>query len=363
MGNHQGNLKNLLCLIVLLFGGASYACNFSSLTLVSESSLGGGQYQFNLQMCAPGGCDGVDIFGTCIGSEMNDNTGNWCLGLGSGTFSSFPANLTSPQSGAVYSGALTSASSFACYSNATSWWAYEATTTVPTQQFCINFSIVTNGVPSDICVYGLEGADLIYLPPACPQVLGVTCIQPGPLEVEFIDFRADLEGDVVDLAWSTARERNHDRFLVEVSPDGGHYESVGEIKGEGESNSVKQYEFTHLSPNPGMNHYRITAVDMDGLSQHTNTIQVLYNPQGFKLDRIYPNPATDQSNLEFISSSEGVGKMAVFGLDGKQVLMKEIEFVAGRNLLQLEMSDWPPGVYSVLLMGESGNLKTKIVKR
>lgn len=175
--------------LVALFAGSLAACNFSTLTLNNVTNLGGGQYTFNLTMCAPGGCDVVDIIsGACIGTEMNDNTGNWGIGIDpSATITGFTSSLTSPMTGALYNGSLTSAATFVTYSNSTTWWTNDNTSIGPSQQYCVNLSITTNGVPTDICVYGLEGADNLYLAPSCPQVLGVTCVQPGPLEVEFID--------------------------------------------------------------------------------------------------------------------------------------------------------------------------------
>ena len=364
MLNPYKHLRYLGCLVLLFLSGSLYACNFSTLTLNSETSLGGGLYQYNLTMCSPGGCDGVDIFGTCIGSQMNDNTGNWSIGVGPpATITTFTGNLSSPQTGAVFNGALTSASTFVNYTNATNWWTYETTAIVPSQPICVNLTIVTSGVPSDICVYGLEGADLIFLAPACPQVLGSTCVQPGPLEVEFIDFRADLNDDQVELGWSTAMERRHDKFLIERSPDGGHYTSVGEVKGTGESSTVRQYQFADLNPEPGANHYRIAAVDQDGLAQYTNSIQVLYEPQSFKLDRVYPNPASDHATLEFIATQEEQGRLLAFDIEGRQVIDQELTVDAGRNVIRLETAAWPTGIYTLAITGQQGKLVTKIVRQ
>lgn len=352
-------------IVSALFAGGLSACNFSSLTLNNVTSIGGGQYTFDLTMCVPGGCDVVDIFtGACIAAEMNDNTGNWGIGIDpSATITNFSNTLTSPMTGALYNGSLTSAATFVTYSNATTWWTSDATSITPSTLMCVNLSITTQGVPQDICVYGLEGADNLYLSPSCPQVVGVTCVQPGNLDVEFVDFRAELENDIVSLDWNIAFEREHDRYVIEHSPTGNHYEAVGVIPGVGNTEEAQHYHGEHIDPQKGLNYYRIGAVGLDGRYQYSNVIQVIYRPEGFKFSRVFPVPAVDNVNIEFISEVSSPFELMVFDMGGRLVHQNRMEGVAGRNRFEVDMSSWGSGNYIARVSSNGRSLQKKLIKQ
>ncbi len=352
--------------LVALFAGTLSACNFSTLSLNNVVSNGSNSFTFNLTMCAPSGCNTVDFLtGACIGAEMNDNTGNWGIGIDpSATITSFTGALTSPQTAALYTGSLTSAGTFVTYSNASTWWTSDATSIQPSTQACVNLQITTTGYPTDICVYGLEGADNLYTSPACPQVNGVTCVQPVPLEVEFLDFRAALQGDEVLLNWNVSFERDHDRYIIEHSPTGTHYESIASIPGAGENtNEVQSYQGRHLEPVEGINYYRISAVDLDGYYQYSNVIQVIYQPTGLKLARVFPVPSATESQIEYITEASGTYALDVFDLRGQQVMSQEMNATPGRNLFKVNMETWASGRYFARISGPGGQLNSKLIKR
>jgi|GEM_PF-6954783 len=350
-------------LVLMLFTGVASACNFSTLTLDNVVNLGGNLYTFNMTMCAPGGCTATDIFGTCINAEMNDNTGNWGIGIDpSATITSFTPTLTSPMTGALYTGALTSASTFVTYSNGTTWWTNDAVNVTPSQQFCASFSITTNGVPTDICAYGLEGADNLYNSPACPQVNGVTCVQPGVLAVEFLDFRTKVDQDAVALDWIIGFEEDHDHYVIEHSVTGSHFSSIGEVDGLGNTTETQYYGFKHLEPVAGINHYRIAAVDINGLYQYSNSIQVIYEPSGFTMSRVYPNPSPGITHLEFISERAIPFTLKAYDMAGRLVHEDAMEAREGRNTFHWDKTLLPEGQYVVHLSGAGRSLKTKIMK-
>ena len=89
-------LTILFASIFLLSGKIVNACDNSSASLISQTDLGGGQYEFVVEFCAGGGQDGT-------GYGADQGTYTWSVALGGGaTFISYPATLTSPQTGAVF---------------------------------------------------------------------------------------------------------------------------------------------------------------------------------------------------------------------------------------------------------------------
>ncbi|RYF47395.1 MAG: hypothetical protein EOO39_48380, partial [Cytophagaceae bacterium] len=111
------------------------------------------------------------------------------------------------------------------------------------------------------------------------------------LPITLLSFTAKPEGDRVQLAWSTASERNASRFIVERSYDVETYWSVGEVTASGTTNERQYYGITDLDPRPGTNYYRLKQIDTDGtlhLSDVISTIVRVNEP----VVRVYPNPAS-----------------------------------------------------------------------
>lgn len=351
-------------LVLSLSFGAIWSCNYSTLTLDNVTSLGGNLYTFDLTMCAPGGCTATDIFGTCINAEMNDNTGTWGIGIDpSSTITGFTPSLNSPMNGSLYTGALTSASTFVTYSNsASNWWTNDAVGVTPSQQFCTSFTITTSGFPTDICAYGLEGGNGLYNAPSCPQVNGVTCVQPAVLGVEFLEFRTKIEQDAVKMDWIIGYEEDHDRYVIEHSLTGSHFTAIGEVPGVGNTEETQYYGFKHFEPVAGVNHYRIAAVDLNGLYQYSNSIQVRYEPSGITLSRIYPNPSPGLTHLEFISERATPFTLKAYDMAGRLVHQDALEAQEGRNTFHWDKSLLSEGQYVVHISGAGRTLKTKVLK-
>ena len=357
-------LRRWSAALVLLFtAGTLAACNFSSLTLNSEVALGGGMYQFTLTVCTPGGCDAVDIFNTCIGSQMNDNTGNWAVGIDpSATITGFTSSVSSSQNGAVFNGALSSGNTLVTYTNNTNWWSYEDIGTVPTTLVCGTITITTNGLPDEFCAYGLEGADNFAVPPSCPQVSGVTCADVT-LPVDFLDFRIEQEGESAHLYWMTLMEMDHHEFTVEQSVNGGAFEAVGTVPGAGDSDVIQQYDFVHRHLRKGANTFRITSHDYGGATVHTNSITLHYAPPTLTLDRIYPNPVRDRAHIEFLLESAGPVYISLLDAAGRRLYEQMHTAFGGRNTVEVATETLAPGAYTVAIRSATGRASGRLLKQ
>ncbi|MFN0275901.1 MAG: T9SS type A sorting domain-containing protein [Chitinophagales bacterium] len=165
--------------ILLLIAEITLACNYSSLNLVSMTDLGGGQYEFTVSFCAGGGLSTTEY-----GAEQNTYT--WAVGLSGGgaTFASYPTNLTSPQTGAIYAalapltyGGL----EYLVYDldtyTASPWWTTIEGGYGTAGSYCITFTFVTNAMPNQILIGGAESAGII--------VPGYGCNGNPDMEINF----------------------------------------------------------------------------------------------------------------------------------------------------------------------------------
>lgn len=160
--------KHMMVALAMLFSASyAHACDNSYFELVSATDIGGGQYEFVVTFCAGGGPTGAE-----------QGTYTWGVQLvGPATFASYPATLTSPQTGAVYIADYTFmyGPEYLIYDvlsyPGTGWGADWWTTTYggwgPDGAYCTTFTIVTNGMPTQMILMGAEGAGVGVAPYGC----------------------------------------------------------------------------------------------------------------------------------------------------------------------------------------------------
>ena len=92
------------------------------------------------------------------------------------------------------------------------------------------------------------------------------------LPVEIINFNATSDNDHIDLTWSTASENNNDYFTIEKSNDGINFESLANIDGAGNSNTLINYSYIDKNPFEGLNYYRLKQTDFNGNFIYSNVV-------------------------------------------------------------------------------------------
>ena len=115
--------------------------------------------------------------------------------------------------------------------------------------------------------------------------------EPVPLPVELVDFKATVKEGLVVLDWQTASEQSNDRFEVERINKDGEFETIGTVKGFGDSNELLSYQFIDKQPFKGINYYRLRQVDYDGQFEYSGIVVANNDSyyQGMKVE-VYPNP-------------------------------------------------------------------------
>ena len=91
---------------------------------------------------------------------------------------------------------------------------------------------------------------------------GITTL---PVSLTTFTAKANKAG-TVNLAWSTASEKDNAYFEVTRSTDGVNFNKIGQVAGNGTSNATNNYSYTDSKPVNGTNYYRLTQVDNDGKS-------------------------------------------------------------------------------------------------
>ncbi|MEL6674312.1 MAG: T9SS type A sorting domain-containing protein [Bacteroidota bacterium] len=177
-----------------------------------------------------------------------------------------------------------------------------------------------------------------------------------PVEYSLLD--AKFVGGKVNLAWSTTKEVNNDRFEVERSIDGRNFTKIGQVSGAGNTTVEQQYFFTDYTPSLGLTYYRLKQVDIDGTFEYSRIMTAAPSQKMIQYMTLYPNPAVTEVNVQ-ISGNEQAEQIRLMDMQGHAV---EIPFQRFSGFQwKLDVSDLAPGVYLLKAQMENDILVEKLV--
>ncbi|CAN5372699.1 hypothetical protein BH10BAC1_BH10BAC1_04270 [soil metagenome] len=171
-----------------------------------------------------------------------------------------------------------------------------------------------------------------------------------PLPIELLFFTAQLEGNKVNLNWSTATEINNDFFTIEKSTDGTNFEFVTKVNGAGNSTAVLNYSTIDLSPLGGISYYRLKQTDYNGVSSLSILTEIQYFGEGnFSFD-VFPNPNDGRTFNVGVNAEKGNEvEVIIYDQVGRPVYSKTISTEGnGNNVYSVTPSvQLSPGLYMV----------------
>lgn len=160
----------------------------------------------------------------------------------------------------------------------------------------------------------------------------------GALPIELLDFKAQANGQQVDLTWSTGTERDNDYFTIEKTTDGINYETVAQVAGAGSSTSRKDYAFTDYAPSTGTSYYRLKQTDYNGATELFEVIAVEIAKTGI-VSNVFPNPATDSRVSVSVAKTGSMVQVNLYNLFGQLVSTQTIDAVSTRAEQTLELPE------------------------
>ncbi len=166
-----------------------------------------------------------------------------------------------------------------------------------------------------------------------------------PLPVTLVKFEGQLVGQQVVLSWNTGTELNNDHFSIQRSGDGAEFSEIGTVKGSGNSNTSKAYEFIDSTPLAGRSYYRLAQVDYDQKVTLSQVISI--KAEGGVV--LHPNPAT--ATLSFQATAGVPLAVEFYNALGQKVYAP---LTQKRDIAEITVADLPRGVYIVhVLMGDT----------
>ena len=185
----------------------------------------------------------------------------------------------------------------------------------------------------------------------------------GSLPVKLLDFVGYGEGSINHLKWQTAQEIDNDGFDVQRMNVAGDYESIGIVKGAGNSTVIQEYSLDDTKPLQGENYYRLKQRDIDGKFTYSNIISInTTNDIAMGLS-VYPVPATDFLTISINNSVATSATVTLTDIIGTVVYEGPLEIQAGVTKSQLDISNLAAGQYFVRLSSGGVNKAFHIIKQ
>ncbi|MBX3255136.1 MAG: zinc-dependent metalloprotease [Chitinophagaceae bacterium] len=178
------------------------------------------------------------------------------------------------------------------------------------------------------------------------------------LPVTWIDFKAALKNEDIQLSWTTAMEMNNSHFEVEVSTDGIDFAWLATVPSKGNSNMPAEYAYLHKQPPYKKLFYRLKQVDNDAVFSYSKTISIVTG-NDVKTPYLYPVPSQDNITIHF---GQPVLNAAIelFSSDMKLLYSEKTKAVLLTR--KLNIAGFPAGTYFIRITAANRNDVMRFIK-
>lgn len=191
-----------------------------------------------------------------------------------------------------------------------------------------------------------------------------------PVEMLYIAAFWDKANGIVQ--WATASEINNDGFYIERSTDGGNFEVIGFVDGQGNSNALNTYFFSDedLAYRSGeIFYYRLRQTDFNGSIEYSDIVSLRKenmdgsNSDPLQILYVYPNPALPIDILHILLQTEEAGQIEldVTNEMGQLIMSKKQISIGGIVYIELDLQNQAPGTYSLQIRNQYMQKTTKFV--
>lgn len=231
----------------------------------------------------------------------------------------------------------------------------------------VNISTALNGQVSPQIISSTGGTAIIdwmdYRTDAASDIYASRLNPDGTLgfvalPVSLIRLETNKTGQVIQLHWQTASEKNFSHFNIERSNDGRQFAQIGKLHTTGNSEEIRNYRFTDNTPLKGVNYYRLQLVDQDGKFSYSPVLHVRNDVNGI-LFAISPNPAKDFINISYAGKKEMV-EISIYDIHGKLLRQQTRK---NELPLKVEMHQIEPGLYFIQLFDGETRQEGKFIKQ
>ena len=175
----------------------------------------------------------------------------------------------------------------------------------------------------------------------------------GPLAVKINAFKGNLLDGKAFLNWSTLTETNNHGFELERSYNGKDFETIGFVKGAGNSNKLNNYQFVDENVNANLAYYRLKQIDFDGQFEYIETITLQSDEM---IVEVTPNPFAEEININAAQENENI-IASVVDMNGTIIMN-----ASSQGKLRIDTRNMAQGVYFVRVNNGEKVIVKRIIK-
>ncbi len=199
-------------------------------------------------------------------------------------------------------------------------------------------------------------ATLLATAPANTAFRGLAMAPEAVAPLKLTSFDAILNQGSVNLKWTTNNETNVKGFNVEKSIDGKTFRTIGNV--EATNTPEANYSIADLTPNKGINYYRLKMIDKDGKINLSEVVSV--NTSKSTKISIYPNPVV---NNIIVSHAKSVLGAFIRILTNEGQLIKSVSIKQGALQTSVVVSELSKGGYVLIFENQGIKEVAKFIKQ
>ncbi|MEO6314160.1 MAG: PQQ-dependent sugar dehydrogenase [Chitinophagaceae bacterium] len=183
------------------------------------------------------------------------------------------------------------------------------------------------------------------------------------LPVNLISFNGAVNNDIAKLKWITEDEHGTKNFTLERSVNSTDFYPVVTLAA---SAAAGQQQYTYPDSAFGKLsaaavYYRLKVIDNDGKSRLSSTV-TLYPASKKGTISIHPNPVIDYATVEVNAIVGEQTSWQVTDMAGKTVLQHTVILTKGKNMINVNLSKLPGGIYYLKVAGSNISQAIKLQK-
>lgn len=192
---------------------------------------------------------------------------------------------------------------------------------------------------------------------ACTWDFNINCSYA--LGIIMLDYGVELSdvNNTATVYWEVTDENNVDYYSIERSSDGVNFESIGKVLPKNDPDKRLNYSFVDSNPINGTSYYRLKEIDIDE-KQYTYKRLALNNKN--QTITLYPNPITDDLNINFEKELMPGTVVAVYNVLGNVVYYTETTEKSSE--LKIDMDDCSKGIYFLSIKSGENIIQQKFFK-
>jgi hypothetical protein len=179
------------------------------------------------------------------------------------------------------------------------------------------------------------------------------------LDLQWLRFDGEYNGNFIELNWATGIELNNDHFIVERKHESEwEFKEIGFVKADEDSALRRhEYEFDNFGiNNTGTYYFRLKQVNRNGSFTYSQIIEIeVFKEQEVNVF-LYPNPVRDVLGIELWLPSDSEVEALVIDKTGKVLLTNPFGkfLTAGRQDAVLRTTELAAGLYVLRIRTSSG---------